>query len=182
MEVAKKTVGTVNQVPILLLEDGDKLIPIKPICEALGVDPKAQRDKINNDDFLSSVRVLSTLTGSDKKEYEMFCLPLKYIFGWLFTINPKNVKEEAREAVSAYRVECYNILYRHFTKYQDFVVDRSKKTDYHLDKYREAQESFKDARDKMNKARTQLDIVRKTTFEEYEAQNDQLVFDFDDEE
>lgn len=175
----QKTVGIVNKVGILLIENGTKLIPIKPICEALGIDSKVQRDKIKADDFLNSVGVLSTSTGADNKEYEMFCLPLKYIFGWLFTINPKNVKEEAREAVSAYRQECYDVLFRHFTKYQDFVIERSKKTDYYFDKYREAQVSFKDARDIMQTAQKELERVRKYTFDEYEASGDQLALDFD---
>lgn len=45
----------------------------------------------------------------------MFCLPLKYVYGWLFTINPKNVGPEAKESVARYRRECYDVLYRHFT-------------------------------------------------------------------
>ena len=172
------SVGFVNDVQIILIENGNKLVPIKPICEALGIDDKAQRTKIKEDDFLSSVGVLSTSTGADGKGYEMFCLPLKYIFGWLFTINPKNVKEEAREAVARYRQECYDVLYRHFTKYQDFVIERSKQTDYYFDKYRQAQVNFKEARDIMQQAQKELERVRKFTFEEYEAQGDQLKLEF----
>lgn len=179
METQEKTIGVVNSVKILMMENGEKLIPIKPICEALGIDIESQRKKIKDDDFLSSTAVLSTAVGGDGKDREMFCLPLKYIFGWLFTINPKNVKEEAREAVTQYRVECYDVLYRHFTKYQDFVVDRSKKTDYYYDRYRDAQKSFKDARDVMQKAQVELDRVRRFTFEEYELAGDQLALEFE---
>jgi len=106
-----KVNGVALQVAVV---DGQRLIPIKPICEALGIDRKAQQDKLSEDNFLSSVRVLSPQTGADGKEYEMVCLPLQYIFGWLFTINPKNVKEEARETVEKYRTECYNALYNQF--------------------------------------------------------------------
>ena len=109
-----KTIARVNNVAILAGNDSEKLVPIKPICEALGIDDDAQRRKIQDDDFLSSVAVLSTATGADGKQYEMFCLPLEFIFGWLFTINPKNVKEEAQEAVRQYRIECYRVLYNHF--------------------------------------------------------------------
>ena len=109
-----KTIARVNNVAILAGNDSEKLVPIKPICEALGIDRKAQQDKIREDEFLSSVGVLSTATGADGKQYEMFCLPLEFIFGWLFTINPKNVKEEAQEAVRQYRIECYRVLYNHF--------------------------------------------------------------------
>lgn len=176
----QKTVGVVNKVGILLIENGDKLIPIKPICEALGIAPQSQIEKIKSDEKLNSVAMLSIATGADNKDYEMYCLPLKYIFGWLFTINPKNVKEEAREAVSQYRDECYDVLFRHFTKYQDFVIEKSKQTDFYFDKYRTAQVNFKEARDVMQNAQKELERVRKFTFEEYESFNDQMKLDFPD--
>ena len=103
-----KTLARVNNVSIVLTSDENnrKLIPIRPICDALGIDEDVQNRKLKEDDFLSSVATLSVATGADGKQYEMVCLPYEFIFGWLFTINPKNVKEEAREVVSKYRIEC----------------------------------------------------------------------------
>jgi len=92
METKILKVATVNQVVIVINDDENQLVPIKPICEALGIDAKAQRDRINRDEILSSVGVMTTSTGSDGKQYEMVNLPLKFVFGWLFTINPKNAK------------------------------------------------------------------------------------------
>ena len=94
-------------------EDGI-FVPIKPICTAIGVDFKSQYEKLQNDEILSSTMVLSTTVGADGKEREMVSLPLMYIYGWLFTINPKNVAPEAKESVTKYRMECYRALYRHF--------------------------------------------------------------------
>ena len=108
-----KTIVRVNNVDIIATSD-EQLIAIRPICEALGIDAKVQRQKIQEDEDLSSVGVLSTSTGADGKQYEMLCLPVRYIFGWLFTINPKNVKPEAQEAVRVYRRSCYDALYHHF--------------------------------------------------------------------
>ena len=45
----------------------------------------------------------------------MLCLPLMYVYGWLFTINPDRVKPEAREKVITYKKQCYEVLYNHFT-------------------------------------------------------------------
>ena len=110
-----KTLVKVNNVPIQVIEDKAQImVPIRPICDALGIDEESQRKKLREDDFLNSVAVLSTATGGDGKQYEMLCLPHEFIFGWLFTINPKNVKEEAREAVAKYRIECYRALYMNF--------------------------------------------------------------------
>ena len=46
-----KTIARVNNVAILAGNDSEKLVPIKPICEALGIDDDAQRRKIQDDDF-----------------------------------------------------------------------------------------------------------------------------------
>lgn len=109
-------ISKINSIDIITVErDGEVFVPIKPICEAIGIDVESQRDKIQADEILSSTAVFSTAVAADGKEREMYCLPLRYIYGWLFTINPKKVAPEAREAVSRYRRECYDALYEHFT-------------------------------------------------------------------
>lgn len=120
----------INGVEIVAVEkDGTIYVPIKPICEALGVAFRAQYEKIQQDEFLRSTVMLSIIVAADSKDREMVCLPLRYVYGWLFTINPKNVAPEAKEAVATYRIECYNALYDHFerqTKRQKEWVDREK--------------------------------------------------------
>lgn len=174
MERQTQTIAIVNSTPLLLVQNGETLVPVKPICEALGIDPKTQIDKIKDDEDLNSVGGLSPATASDGKEYQMYCIPLKFVFGWLFTINPKNVKPEAQELIRKYRKECYEALYRHFTEYSDFVIERGNKTDEFLDAYREAQNGFKNAKEKMDKARKDLDEVRKRTFQEWKASGNQI--------
>lgn len=109
-----KIIARVNNVDIVSTSD-EQLVAIKPICEALGIDYKVQWQKIKDSEDLSSTMVLSTTVGSDGKEREMCCLPVEFIYGWLFTINPKNVKPEAQEAVRKYRMMCYCALYQYFT-------------------------------------------------------------------
>lgn len=118
---------TINNVDIVSTKvDGQTLVPIKPICDALGVSYAPQYSKLNSDDELRSVVTLSITTGADGKQYEMVCLPLEFVFGWLFTINPANVKEEAREAVKQYRRECYHALFLHFFEKSEKYQDREK--------------------------------------------------------
>jgi hypothetical protein len=45
---------------------------------------------------------------------KMVCLPLKFVFGWLFSINENRVKPEVKEHVLKYKIECYNALFNHF--------------------------------------------------------------------
>lgn len=121
LEILKKTVmskqkiTTVNGVEIYAEKTENGIfIPIKPICDAIGIAARPQREKIQEDEILSSVGMLSISTGVDGKQYEMYCLPLEYVYGWIFTINPKNVAESARDGVIRYKRECYDALYRHF--------------------------------------------------------------------
>ena len=96
--------------------DNEKYVAIKPICEAIGVNYSTQLEKIEKDEILSSVVPLRGIVGADKKTREMRVIPLRYVFGWLFTINPKNVNPDIKEKVFKYRMECYNALYDTFTK------------------------------------------------------------------
>jgi len=61
-------------------------IAIKPICEALKLDYKTQFDKIKEDVILSQQWGEYPTVAADKKERQMLCLPLEYIFGWIFSI------------------------------------------------------------------------------------------------
>lgn len=108
-----KTIAKVNNVDIVSTND-EQMVAIKPICEALGIDFSRQLKKIKEDEDLSLVVGVLPTVGADGKEREMSCLPVRYIFGWLFTINPANVKPEAKEAVRNYRKMCYDVLYEHF--------------------------------------------------------------------
>ncbi|NEM97201.1 phage antirepressor N-terminal domain-containing protein [Pontibacter burrus] len=77
MEAQTEIVAKINKVEILVIENGQKLVPIKPICEAFGIDDKAQRQKIQDDEILGSIGVLSTSVGADGKSWEMLCTPYK---------------------------------------------------------------------------------------------------------
>jgi len=153
-----KTLARVNNVSIVLTSDENnrKLIPIRPICEALGIDEDVQNRKLKEDDFLSSVATLSVATGSDGKRYEMVCLPYEFIFGWLFTINPKNVKEEAREAVSKYRIECYKALFYYFSSQSEFLEEKQKIVDEKIVAYDLLRENFKQAEKKPETSQNRL--------------------------
>lgn len=97
-----REIAKVNNVAIMAGNDPKKLIPIKPICEALGIDYARQFQKLKDDEDLGPTIGLTPTVAADGKIREMVCLPMEFIFGWLFTINPKNVKPEAQEAVMSY--------------------------------------------------------------------------------
>jgi len=95
-------------------EDGQIFVPVKPLCEALGIDNKAQQDTIKNHPIWGSTVVLKTTVGGDDKQREMLCIPLKYSFGWLMGIDARSVKPEAYESVIRYQEAAYEALYDRF--------------------------------------------------------------------
>ncbi|HCV3095699.1 phage antirepressor N-terminal domain-containing protein [Acinetobacter baumannii] len=90
--------------------------PMRPIVEGIGLDWKAQLVKIKQ--RFNSVVAEITTTGKDGKNYQMLCLPLRKLFGWLMTISPNKVKPELRETVIMYQNECDDVLWDYWTKGQ----------------------------------------------------------------
>jgi hypothetical protein len=180
METITTTIAQINDVNIIMIENDEQLIPIKPICELLRIADASQRTKIENDDILGSVGMLSISTGSDGKEYEMFCIPFMYVFGWLFTINSKNVKPEAKEYVIKYKIECYKTLYRYFTDTAKFLKQKQTALEDQMDKVDQVRADFKNTRAILDKEKRILDKIKSVTYEEWTANNRQLTFDFEE--
>ena len=100
--------------------DGETVwVAVRPIIENLGLDWSQQRKKILADPVLSQVITEKVMTsqGKDGKTYkvQMLCLPLEYINGLLFKINPNKIPNpQVREKVIRYQKECYKALYEYF--------------------------------------------------------------------
>jgi hypothetical protein len=173
--MSAQLISTINNQKIVVVIDptGQKFVPIKPICEALGVSIQSQIEKLETDDILSSVIRLCLTTGADGKEYKMKCIPLKYVLGWLFSISSKSVKEDVREGLKVYKEMCYDALYNYFTEHALFIEEKEKKLNEFVDKEVEARNHFKNAEKVLKEIRSERDVFRKTTFEEWKAHNDQ---------
>ena len=168
-----------NQELVIISENANKFVPIKPICDALGIDYPTQYQKLKEDEDLVSTIGLRPMVAADGKQREMVCLPLKYIFGWLFTISPKNVAPEAKELVRRYRTECYDALYRYFTARAEFVELKQKEIDRQLTIVEEAKHDFREAKNVLNEAESKLKGLRQLTMEDYDAERKQLKINFD---
>ena len=169
-----KTIARINDVSILIIDEGEKHVPIKPICEALGIDIDSQRKKLKEDEILSSTTVLNTVVAADGKQREMLCLPYMFVFGWLFTINPNKVAPEAKENVLKYKLECYKVLFSHFTNQTKFLEEKQIAIDKHIELAKELRESFNNARTNLSRARNMLDRIRKQTFDDWKGNNMQM--------
>jgi hypothetical protein len=175
-----KVLKRVNGQPIQIIDvDGNKLVPIKPICDALGIDVDSQRQKIREDEILSPFAVLSTAKGADGRQCEMLCLPLKFIFGWLFTINPKNVREEARPALIRYKQICYDVLYAYFAEMEAFLEEKSRRVEKCLKENDKARSDFYNYKKIYAEKRANLNNAREWDLPDYRREYTQLKLNFD---
>lgn len=148
----QNSITRINGTEIVTVDrEGESFVPIKPICDALGIDAKVQRRKLQDDEFFSSTGVIMTSVGADNCTREMFALPLKYIYGWLATINPGKVAPEAREAVSKYRRECYEVLYEHFQLKARKATEQAQAEARLLQRKLEQEQAMKECRAEMKK-------------------------------
>lgn len=85
---------------------------------------------------------------------------LRDVYGWLATINPGKVAPEAREAVTRYRRECYDVLYEHFTCSMQRTIETNNAEIELLRQINSAISDEKEAKDRRKKAEKDLDKLR----------------------
>ena len=106
-----------DEIPVVLVEETGRTqvyVPVRPICDFLGVDWSAQYRRIGRDPVLSAELtpcvVVTATQGQPDQRREVQCLPLEFVNGFLFGINATRVKEEVRERLIRYQRECYQVL------------------------------------------------------------------------
>ena len=173
-----KTVAKIKDVSIMLIDGKEKLVPIKPICQALDVNYSSQLEKIKSDEILGSTVLLRGIIAADGKEREMACIPFKFAFGWLFTINPKNVKAEAKEQIIKYRLECYEALFNHFSDQSEFLEQKQAALEKQMEEVDRIRNDFGNTKKLLDEARKILNKVKEMTFDEWQINKRQLSIDF----
>jgi hypothetical protein len=103
--------------------DGRPYVPLRQICQNLGLDWNGQHQRIKRDQVLSEgVCVIHAPSGGG--DQDMICLPLEYLNGWLFGIDENRVIPEIKDALITYKREAYGALYGYFIK--GMAVDRKR--------------------------------------------------------
>lgn len=159
----KQIICKINGVDIAAVQDEHHniFVPVKPICQALGIDPEGQRQRILRHYILGSTAFTVKAVAGDEKERDMLCLPLKYVYGWLFTIDANQVAEARRESVAKYQEECYEALYRHFAGSLKRRVEENEAEIAALKAVNEAIADEKEARARRRQAEDNLEAIRK---------------------
>ena len=131
-----KIIARVNNVDILSTGD-EQFVAIRPICEALGVDPEGQRQRIERDEILGPTACMIKAVAGDGKDREMYAIPYCYVFGWLFSIDISKVNENVKASVLEYKLACYKALFTHFTEPQTFLKQKQTVIEQKVTEYQE---------------------------------------------
>ena len=174
------TVARINNVDIVVIENGEKRVAVKPICEALGVSWQGQYERLKTDPILSSTVKIILTVGADGKEREMVTIPFKFVFGWLFQIDSRKVNEDVREAVIRYQLECYNALYNHFRMMEDYFEERSKRLAEAALMLEEARDNFSISRKLVDERKQYMRTQLEWSLERYKDELKQTSMDFPD--
>ncbi|MEK6199003.1 MAG: phage antirepressor N-terminal domain-containing protein [Psychrobacter sp.] len=106
-----QTIDFNGQQLLTIEKNGVQYAAVKPIAENIGLNWDSQRKRITRDDVLNSVAVMMTATGTDNKQYDMMCLPIEFLNGWLFGVDAKRVKPEVKAPLIQYKMQCYKVLH-----------------------------------------------------------------------
>ncbi len=106
-----------DQITAVRLKDGRVMIPLRPICTALGLSWPGQQQRVNRDSVLSSEVMSVCVTHTDidpssrqPRTSDMLCIPLDFLSGFLFGVNASRVKPEIKDRLIRYQRECYRVL------------------------------------------------------------------------
>lgn len=162
--MSKQKISIINGVEIFaeVNENGQVFIPVKPVCQAIGIDHPSQVQRIKRHHILGPTMVIITMVAADEKDREMVCLPLEFVYGWLFTIETGLVAESRRQDVETYQRECYEILYRHFAGSLRRRVEENEAEIAALQAVNEAILKEKEAKAARRKAEEHLAAIRKS--------------------
>lgn len=108
-----------DQITTALVKlDGSKsqvFVPIRPICDYLGLSWTGQLERIKRDLVLSEetkfVRVTRTKSRGNPN---LLCLPLEMLPGWLFGVSAHRIKPELQPKILRYQRECFRVLWQTF--------------------------------------------------------------------
>ncbi|VVS93749.1 phage antirepressor N-terminal domain-containing protein [Desulfoluna spongiiphila] len=121
-----------NALPLLRTDELD-WVPLKPLCEGLGLNWAGERSRLKHDPKLTC-RFLP-MDGSDGRAREFLCLPLYQLSGWLLSVNADRVSENVRETVRAFQKESLEALFGYWhgarggAESQEIPGESDKKTD-----------------------------------------------------
>lgn len=100
-------------IPVAVVGD-EAYVPLRMLTDFLGLNWSGQRQRLLRDEVLERHVRLVKVTAADGKQYEMICLELSYLPGWLFGVTASRVRDALQDKLTRYREECFKVLWQSF--------------------------------------------------------------------
>ena len=107
------TINFFSDTVIAVKTDEVVYVPIKPICENLGIAWNSQLIKIKADTILSK-GMMEIIIPTEGGQQQVTCLSLKHMYGWLMKLNPSKVAPHVSDKLIQYQELIYDVIYNHF--------------------------------------------------------------------
>lgn len=98
-----------NQI-LTVEQDGIQYVAMKPLCESIGLTWGSQYNRGKRNQILNPTVFIMKIAAEDGKNREMQMLPVKFLQGWLFSVDANRVKPEIKDRLLDYQKECFDVL------------------------------------------------------------------------
>lgn len=85
-------------LPVGTNDQGQKVVPLKPIVDVIGLDWETQRKKVNNVYLCKRLGTCTVPSLGAGQQREMVCIRLDRVAAFLNTINPENVRTQGNDS------------------------------------------------------------------------------------
>jgi P22_AR N-terminal domain/ORF6C domain len=103
---------------LYMIDNRQLILPLRPLCEAMGMDFSAQTRRIERDEALADGLVMITApvlrADGSAQEREVSCLALRLLPYWLGTIDSARVKPELKEKIIRFKRELATVAWAAF--------------------------------------------------------------------
>lgn len=118
-----KAVDFLGYEIVLIEDDGNMYVPLKRICEILGIDHKGEMKKVQRVNTIWFHGKVLAVPLRDGKRRKMFCLPVKRMRSWMRGVNHTKVRPDMVERLFEWRDE-FGTALDHLVNYGMFINAR----------------------------------------------------------
>jgi hypothetical protein len=87
-------------LPVEINEQGQHVVPLKPICDAIGLEWERQRKKVSEPYLSKRLGSCTVQMLWAEKHREMICIRLDRVAAYLNTVNPESVRGQGNESAA----------------------------------------------------------------------------------
>ncbi len=102
------TINFLSDTVIAIEKDNIIYVPMKRICDNLGIAWNSQLIKIK-DDLILSKGMMEIIIPTEGGSQSTLCLPLKYMYGWLMKLNPSKIAPHVSDKLIQYQELIYDV-------------------------------------------------------------------------